>query len=105
MRDTFYGDLKYGNRTLEEIMSKTCEPPNLGGSEEYAYASAYAAWICNKYGTTIPAWCHDECSFSFADFVLCSYVTDNDIAAALSNPVKEFAARGWYIRERDLEIV
>lgn len=108
-RDGFFEFFKYnilrGRISQEEAYSCIEEEPLLEDDILYAYAAAYTHWVANEMNVPVPAWVESDRAYKFSDCFIVSRPILHKNDERISNPPYEMYSRGFYIRDRDMQIV
>ena len=108
VRDTFYGNLKYGHRrgflTDDDVIAALSREPDVKQDLIYVYFSTYAAWLSRELGVAEPSWYRSARSMMFAGWNITFTYGPVTLSFIMSEAVPEFFERGILMRERDLLI-
>lgn len=109
IRDTFYGNIKYGvekNKiNTTELQNKINKEPKVEQILIYVYFAAYTKWIANKFNLKIPSWTNSKKAYQLKDYNMVFAFGPKTALNIYQKSLPEFKDHGILIDESNLEIV
>lgn len=110
-RDNFYDYLKYElmNKRISHEEAFRCidQEPVIQQDLLYAYACAYCEWVAHELEIEVPEWVYSDRGYCFANFFITTFPIrkkDLERESRVTFPSDEFAARGFYVMDKDQDV-